>query len=70
MRSDMTSPVKVTTVYWVLLIKMDDYAVDLNLVRKSIDYFEFLILGEYLCILVDNRRWLATPDLEEYIHET
>ena len=70
MGSDQTVPIKVKTIYWVLVLKKDDYLFDKNLLNKCIDYFQFEIQDKYLCILVDNRKWLSTPDLQEYMFET
>ena len=40
---------------WVLLIKREDYVFDMKFISSCIDYFEYTILEDYLCILVDLR---------------
>ena len=50
---------------WVLLIKREDYVLDTKLTSTCIDYFEYSILEDYLCILVDLRSVLNQDPTEE-----
>ena len=66
----MSNSINTKTVYWVLLLKKDDYLFDQNVKTKCVDYLDFHILDKYQCVLMDNRKWLTNTEFDEYIFET
>ena len=57
--------------YWVLLIKKSDYFFAPNVKEhKCNEYLQFQILEDYVCVLLDNSKWVDTPELPDFIFET